>query len=370
MNKRLLIVFLFFNLSGTQAQPTKINLVVGTYTNSCSSSGIYVYEFDSHNAQLRLKKVSDSLANPSYLSLSKDQKFVYAVNESGSKSTVSALSFDAQSGKTRLINRQDAKGADPCYLINDDNHIIVANYSSGNIAVFPKNPDGSIGEAKQLVQHYGSGKNVQRQQKPHVHMVFFSPDKKFVLSNDLGNDKLYVYKYDPKAAQAVLSLKDSVAVRAGSGPRHLSFSHNGKWVYLLQELDGRLTSFRYEDGVLVQVGETSVVDSAFKGAISAADIHISPNGRFLYATNRGDANTISVFRILSKGKKLRFLSQQSTLGRGPRNFAIDPSGSFLLVAHQYSNNIVVFKINKRNGSLSDTSKRVDICAPVCLQFAQ
>jgi 6-phosphogluconolactonase len=246
--------------------------------------------------------------------------------------------------------------------------VIVANYSGGNISVFGKKQDGGLTEAKQVIQHFGKGANADRQEKPHVHMVYFSPDKKYVLSNDLGNDKIYVYNYNPTATTDVLTLKDSVSVTAGSGPRHLTFSKNGKFVYLLQELDGALTTFGYADGELTKINETSILAKDYKGTFSSADIHVSPNGKFLYASNRGEANTISIFKILRKGK-LESKGQISTLGKGPRNFVIDPTGKFLLVAHQYTNDIMIFKIHKRKGTLKDTGKKIDLCSPVCLVFS-
>lgn len=369
MKKVCLFLLLISSVASIQAQKNKVNLLVGTYTNKCYSKGIYVYEFDTNNAQIRLKKSSDSIVNPSYLSLSKDEKFIYAVNENGGESTVTSLKFDAVSGKASFLNKESSKGADPCYIINDDKNVIVANYSGGNISVFGKNEDGSITEAKQVIQHYGKGVNADRQEKPHVHMVCFSPDKKYVLSNDLGTDKVYVYSYNPTATSEVLTLKDSVSVKAGSGPRHLTFSKKGKYVYLLQELDGSLTTFGYADGKLTQISETTILANDFKGALGSADIHVSPKGKFLYASNRGDANTISIFKILRKGK-LKSKGQVSTLGKGPRNFAIDPTGKFLLVGHQYTNDIVIFKINKRKGTLTDTGKKIDLCSPVCLVFAK
>lgn len=367
MKKVYVFLLLIAFIDSIQAQKNIHNLIVGTYTNSCSSRGIYVYEFNSEKAQLRLKKSSDSIASPSYVSLSKDGKFMYAVNENGKESTVSALGFDQASGKPSLINQVSSKGADPCYLINDDNNVIVANYSGGNIAVFGKNADGSLTEAKQVVQHHGKGLNADRQEKAHVHMVYFSPDKKYVLSNDLGEDKIHVYSYNPTSSSDVLTLKDSVSVTPGSGPRHLKFDKKGKYVYLLQELNGEITSFSYKDGKLTKVSETTILAKDFKGSFSAADIQISPNGKFLYASNRGEANNISVFKIKKKGK-LELKGQTGTLGKGPRSFAIDPAGKFLLVGHQYTNNIVIFKINKRKGTLTDSGKSFDLCSPVCLIF--
>jgi len=369
MKKVYSLLLLITTVATIQAQKNIHNLIVGTYTNSCSSRGIYVYEFNSDKAQIRLKKSSDSISSPSYVSLSKDGKFIYAVNENGKESKVSALRFDPESGKPSLINQVDSKGADPCYLINDDNNVIVANYSGGNIAVFGKNADGSLTEAKQVIQHHGKGTNPDRQEKAHVHMVYFSPDNKYVLSNDLGTDKIHIYNYNPTGTTDVLTLKDSISVTPGSGPRHLKFSKDGKFVYLLQELNGGITYFSYNDGRLTKVFETSILAKDFKGTFSSADIQISPNGKFLYASNRGEANNISVFKIKKKGK-LQLKGQTGTLGKGPRSFVIDPSGKFLLVGHQYTNNIVIFKINKKKGTLKDSGKSFDLCSPVCLIFSE
>jgi 6-phosphogluconolactonase len=248
--------------------------------------------------------------------------------------------------------------------------VITANYSSGSISVFGKNSDGSLTEVKQVVQHFGKGINTKRQEKPHVHMVYFSPDKKYVLANDLGTDKVYVYQYNPNGGNEILKLKSTVSVNPGGGPRHLTFSKNGKFVYLLQELDGEITVFSYSNGILKKVDEATVLSKDFKGTFfSAADIHISPDGKFLYATNRKEANDISIFKTLKKGK-LKFEGRTSTLGDGPRNFAIDPSGNFLLVAHQYTNEVVIFKRNKKTGLLTDTGKKIELCSPVCLVFTK
>lgn len=368
--KNLYVILLsIFALSAVQAQKNKFNLIIGTYTNSCDSKGIYVYDFDSNTAQSHFKNASEKIVNPSYLTVSGDNKFVYSVNENGPESRISSFKFNHTTGKLDFINSQNSKGADPCYIINDDKNVIVANYSGGNISVFGKNSDGSITEAKQVVQHFGKGINAKRQESPHVHMVHFSPDKKYVLVNDLGTDKVYSYHYNPNSASEVLQLKDSVAVKAGSGPRHLTFSKDGKWVYLLQELDGTLTVFSYSNGILKKVSETSIISKDFKGDIGSADIHISPDGKFLYATNRGTANDISIFKILKNGK-LESKGQTSTLGKGPRNFVIDPTGNFLLVAHQYSNDIVIFKRDKITGTIKDTGKRIALCSPVCLVFTK
>ena len=369
MKKIYIILISIFAFSLVQAQQNKFNLVVGTYTTPCESKGIYVYDFDSNTGDVTLKSTSENTLNPSYLTLSNDNKKVYAVNQNDESSTVSSFAFDSLSGQLILRNQQDSKGARPCYIINDDKNVLTANYASGSISVFGKNADGSITEAKQVVQHFGKGVNPKRQLSPHVHMLCFSPDKKYVLASDLGTDGIYVYQYNPSSNNETLVLKDSIAVKPGSGPRHFTFSKDGKYVYLLQELDGGLTSFSYTNGTLKKVFETSILSKDFKGDIASADIHISPDGKFLYATNRGTANDISIFKLLKKGR-LELMGHTSTLGKGPRNFAIDPTGNYLLVGHQHSNEVVIFKRDKSTGSLTDTGKRIPLCSPVCLVFSK
>lgn len=369
MKKIFTILLSILALATMQAQENKFNLIIGTYTKSCESKGIYVYEFDSNKGDFKLKSNTENILNPSYLTVSNDSKFVYSVSENDKKSSVSAFGFNSKSGKLDFINYQNPNGLNPCYIINDEKNVITANYSSGSISVLGKNNDGSIGEVKQVVQHVGKSINTKRQEAPHAHMVYFSPDKKYVLANDLGTDKVYLYQYNPNSATEVLQLKSSIAVKPGSGPRHLTFSKDGKFVYLLQELDGTVTSFSYADGSLKKVIETTVVAPNFNGDIGAADIHVSPDGKFLYATNRGTANDISAFKILKNGK-LEFVQRTSTLGKGPRNFNIDPTGNFLLVGHQYTNTIVIFKRDKKTGILTDTGKKMELCSPVCLVFTK
>ncbi len=369
MKKIYLVLFSALSLTTGKAQ-NKFNLLVGTYTNTCQSNGIYVYEFDASSGDFKLKNSSENVVSPSYLSVSADNKFVYAVNENGNQSAVSAFGYDSVSGKLKFLNTNDALGADPCHLINDDKNVIVANYSGGNIVVFKKKADGSITEVQQLIQHEGKGPNAARQEKAHVHMVVFSPDKKFVLSNDLGLDKVFIYKYNPDSKNEMLTLKGSVDVKPASGPRHLTFSKDGKFVYLVQELDGTLTTLSYDKaGNLKVIAETSILPKGFTGGTGAAAIKISPDGNFLYVSDRVDANAISVYKILKDGK-IELVEQQSTLGKGPRDFAIDPTGNYLLLGHQYTNDIVIFKRNKTTGKIEDTGKRIELCSPVGLVFTK
>lgn len=369
MKKISLLLFAIFLTISVNAQDKIYNLIIGTYTNSCESKGIYVYDFSTDSGDFSLKATTENVINPSYLTVSQGNDFVYSVNENGKESTVSSFGFNPKSGKLNFLNKQETNGADPCYIINDDKNVISANYSGGNITVFGKNADGSLTKAKQIIQHSGKSLNEKRQESAHVHMTYFSPDKKFVLVNDLGMDKILMYKYDKNASKDVLTLKETIDTKKGSGPRHLVFSNDGKFVYVLHELDGSLTTYKYKNGSLKFLQETTVVAKDFHDETSAADIHISPDGKFLYATNRGDANTINTFAINKKGT-LDLVNQIDTKGKGPRNFVIDPTGKFLLVGHQYTNNVMIFKIDKTTGKLSDTGKRIELCSPVCLVFAK
>lgn len=354
-------------LLSVQSRAQQHQLIVGTYTNSGKSEGIYVYDFDAKTGDTKQKSIAKGVENPSYLTVSADNKFVYSVNEAAANSAASAFSFNGQTSELKFLNKQSV-GADPCYIIADKNNVITANYSGGSATVVGINPNGSLGAVKQVIQHSGKSVNTQRQNSPHVHMVLFTPDHKFVLINDLGTDKVYIYKYNPKSATEVLTLHDTVAVSPGSGPRHLTFSKNGKFAYLLKELNAGVTVFSYKDGSLKKIQETKLTDEGFAGENGAADIHLSPDGKFLYASNRGSENNITVFAIGNKGL-ISKTSQVSTLGKGPRNFVIDPSGKYLLVGHHQSNNVVIFERNASDGSLKDTGKRIEVGAPVCLVFA-
>ena len=349
------------------SQDNKTKLLIGTYTNTCKSDGIYIYDFNTETADFKLKSSSKSIVNPSFLALSSDKKTVYSVNENGDASSVSAFDYTSKTSSLKFKNALPSEGNDPCHIITDDKNVMIANYSGGNIAVFGKNPDGSLSKVKQTIKHYGNSSNQQRQEKPHVHQLHFSPDNKYVLATDLGTDFIHIYKYDQNRDDKPLELYKVKKVKVGSGPRHLTFSNDGKFVYLVQELTGLVSAFSYQDGDLNLLQETSLLEKKFVGETSAADIHISPDGIFLYATNRGTANTISCFKIKEDGT-LKLVQTISTLGKGPRNFAIDPSGNFVLVAHQYSNEVVVFRRNKTKGTLTDTNQRIKVCSPVCLVF--
>lgn len=366
MKKSLIILTLLSITLITNAQ--QYNLLIGTYTNKGNSEGIYVYDFNTKTGESKIRS-SVKTTNPSFLAISKDKKFVYSVNETGKSSEVSSFNFNALNGELAFLNKQPTNGADPCYILADDKNVFSANYSGGSISVFGLNTDGSLTSAKQIVQHSGKSIDAKRQLSSHVHQVQFSPDKKYLISTDLGEDQIYIYRYHPSSADEVLTLSKVIKTNVGTGPRHLVFSKNGKFAYLAHEFNGSITAFNYTDGNLTKLQEIGTTEKEFKGKIDGADIHISPDGKFLYETNRGDLNTISLFSIARNGK-LSFIETIPTLGKGPRNFTIDPSGKFLLIAHQYTNDVVIFNRNLNTGILTDSGKRINVGAPVCLLFSK
>ncbi|WP_183565881.1 lactonase family protein [Mucilaginibacter sp. SP1R1] len=350
--------------------PSTYDLVIGTYT-SGSSKGIAIYRFYAENGRLAYLSQIDDVSNPSYLTLSKNNKFIYAVNES-TKGEVSSFSFEPKTGKMALINKQPSEGADPCYIAVDkaQKNIFVANYSSGVVTVLPLNKDGSIGKAIQTLHDAGHGPNKERQEAAHAHMAILTPDEKFVLYNDLGTDKVNVLRYRPSNKEPLVPASTPfVSVTPGDGPRHIDFSLDKKHVYLITEMGSNVHVFDYDNGTLKPKQTITLLADGFKGQTAGAAIHVSPDGRFLYASNRLETNELIVYSINQETGELTFVQRQSSFGKNPRDFAIDPTGKFLLVANQNSDSIFVFRIDNATGRLTPTGFKLDIGNPVCLKFA-
>lgn len=350
--------------------PKTFDLVVGTYT-SGTSKGISVYRFYAESGRLAYLSQIDGVSNPSYLTVSADNKFVYAVNEND-QGEVSAFSFDPKVGALKFINKQSTLGGSPCYVSVDkaNKSLFVANYSGGNIAVLPLNDDGSIAAAVQTIRDPGHGPNKERQEKAHVHTAVLSPDEKYVLYTDLGTDKLNIARYKAGKDNPLTPANPAfVSVAPGAGPRHIDFSLDKKTLYLITEMGSSVIAFDYNGGKLKQKQTISLLADGFKGNTGAADIHVSPDGKFLYASNRGDANDISVFAIDPQTGGLTFVQRKSINGKGPRNFVIDPTGNFLLVANQNSDTVFVYRLDKATGRMIAIVSKIDIGNPVCLKFA-
>lgn len=355
--------------SRTEKSSQELTLLVGTYT-SGESKGIYSFRFDEETgAHVPLGEAV--VGNPSYLTPSADGRFVYAVSEfNDERAAVYAFAFDKENGVFRLLNAQKTGGEDPCYLTTDGKYVITANYSGGSISVFPIAGDGSLFPACQLLQFEGSGADPERQEKPHLHCVRITPDSNYLYANDLGTDRLYKYVIDPKAnarEKTPLLKAGTPAVyrmQAGSGPRHLVFSPNGKYAYSINEIGGTVDAFRYAGGNLEAI-QTIVADTV--QVRGSGDIRISPDGRYLYASNRLQADGIAIFRIHPEDGTLTRTGYQFT-GVHPRNLAITPNGKYLLAACRDSRVVQVYERNPETGALSYLDKDIPVDRPVCVKF--
>jgi len=363
------LVFIAFGLqSGAQS---RLYLLIGTYTTG-KSEGIYVYDFRSDDAASSRISVTGGIRNPSYLAVSPDNRFVYAVSEiakADSGGLVYSYAFDPVQGKLRPLGSRPSGGDDPCYITVDDQGkwVIAGNYSSGTVQAMCSK-DGILQDNPMLTRHEGSGPDRQRQEKPHVHCTRFSPDNRFLYVADLGTDQVIAYAFRP--SDGSLEKVSSVSVEPGGGPRHLDIHPNGRFAYVLEELKGRVSAYRIDESTGSWTHLQSVPSTApgFSGSAGSADIHMSADGRFLYASNRGDANDIAIFSVNRRNGKIRKVGNQPVLGLAPRNFTLDPSGRYLLVANMRSDQVVIFERNSRTGSLKDTGKRIDVPTPVCLKW--
>lgn len=347
-------------------------LYVGTYT-SGKSEGIYLYGMDPTTGTLtQMSSVKSN--NPSFVVVNPG-RFLYAVNEvselDGKRTGgVSAFAIDAGRANLTFINQQPSEGADPCHLSFDRQrkHLLVANYTGGSVAVLPIQRDGSLGPAIDVKQHEGSGPREQ-QKGPHAHCIKLDSANRFAFAADLGSDKIMIYRFNPLTGKLEPGPQPSATLHPGAGPRHLTFHPSGKYLYVINELDSSLTTFKYDaaKGTLTAFETVSTLPRDFVGTSYCADIHISKSGRFLYGSNRGH-NSIVVFAIDAQTARLSLVQHVSTEGNWPRNFVIDPTGRFLLVANQRSDNVVVFRIDAQTGRLTPTGAGAQIPVPVCLSF--
>lgn len=358
------------NEMNTYNNSSDMYLFAGTYTSESNSKGIYLYKIDTESG--RVDSISMVNAdNPSYLVLSKDEKYLYAVGEDGDNSSVSSFEFEKRLGKLSLINRQPSRGADPCYIEIDDAglNILTANYSGGSISILPIRNDGGISSPISVLEFEGSGPDASRQTKSHLHSVRFTPDNRYLFATDLGADKIYRFNATESVFKGQPSINKSnmieISTPSGMGPRHFDFHPSGKYMYLLGELSGEVLVYDYNDE---SISEKQRVVSDSLGARGAADIHVSPDGKYLYASNRLKGDGISIFSINDDDGKLTKVGYQLT-GKHPRNFAITPNGEFLLVASRDENKIQIFSIDKESGILTNTNNDIKIDKPVCLKFA-
>jgi 6-phosphogluconolactonase len=379
-----LTIFLLIALAATVLTsaagpaPKNFSVYVGTYTDH-GSKGIYAYGFDSSTGKLNSLGLAVESVQPSFVAQAPGGKFLYAVNElenyNGQPTgAVSAFAIERKTGKLSLLNQLASRGQDPAHIVVDHTgkYALIGNYTSGSVAVFPILKNGRLGDISSFVQHQGHSVNPDRQQGPHAHAIAMSPDNRFAVVADLGLDQLLVYSFD--AAKGSLGPEPQIVKAApGAGPRHLVFSSNGRFLYVLNEMQSTIVAYSYSatTGALHEVQTISSLPKDFSGTSTAAEIEIDPSGKFLFASNRISTpsdGSIAVFAIDSGTGRLTHVETDSSGGKTPRNFAIDPTSSWLLAANQDSDNIVNFRIDRKTGHLTRTGEPLQVPSPVCLLF--
>ncbi len=360
--------------SSSTSKSKSFMVYVGTYAKPDQES-IFGYHLNPNTGELSRAWGMKGGENPSYLTLDSKRKFLFAANETTeykySKSgSVSAFSLDAKTGTPTLLNQLPSLGGAPCYITLDKTEklALVANYVGGNVSIFPVQANGNLDAASDVKQHSGTGFDKKRQTSPHAHCIIPSPDNKFVFAVDLTLDKIFSYKLETGTAKLIAQPKPAFVTKPGAGPRHLTFHPNGRFAFLINELNSTMVALNYNaaSGSFTEIQAVSTLPEDFKEASYCADVHVSPDGKFLYGSNRGH-NSIVVFAITPDSGKLTLVQHVDTGGKWPRNFTLDPTGQILLVANQNTNNIVTFRVDKQTGQLTPTGVNIEVPSPVCLK---
>lgn len=357
-------------------EPAGILAFVGTYTTLESfvqgkAEGIVTLRLDPATGAFRQIAVTPNIVNPSYLAIHPSRRYLYAVNEiyTAEGGGVSAFAIDAGSGALTFLNRQPSHGGAPCHIIVDrqGRHLLLTNYQTGSVAVFPLEADGRLAPASDVVQHAGSSVNPQRQQGPHAHSINLDPSNRYALVCDLGMDKVLVYRYDAERGRLTPHDTPWAESRAGAGPRHLDIHPSGRWVYVINELDLTVDAFAFDRdaGTLRHTQRVPTVPDGVTGSRSTADIHCAPSGKFVYGSNRGH-DSIAAFAVDEQTGHLTPLGQTPTQGRTPRNFVIDRTGTWLFAANQDSDTIVTFRLDPHTGALEASGLVASVPTPVCV----
>lgn len=364
----ILITAAILSAYGSSDNKREVTLFVGT-AQPAEKPGILIYAFDQNNGSFSLKNEVKGISNPTYLAIGKDGKYLYSVSENdNSDAALYAYSYDPQTWTLTLLNTQKTDGAAPCYVWVDPRNTLAAtaNYNGGSVSLFPIKSDGKL-DAVEMIQYSGGNPASERQSRPHLHSIYSTPDQKQLLANDLGCDKVYAFDLVADANghyKAVQKEDATLQLPAGEGPRHTAFHPDGKFAYIIGELSGNVTALKYEDGRLTPF-QTVKADTL--NASGSADIHITPDGRFLYASNRLKGDGIAIFSINQNNGRLTKVGYQLT-GIHPRNFAISPNGKYLLCACRDSNSIEIYRIDPASGLLDNTGKAIKVTKPMCVKF--
>jgi len=371
------VLFAAVALGADRASGSDYLAYIGTYTQK-NSKGIYVFRLNSSTGKLTPLGLAAETTSPSYLAIHPNHRFLYAVAEvnnfGGQKSgAVSAFSIDRSTGKLTLLNQVSARGSGPCHVMVDPTGktLLVANYDSGSVAALPVGQDGRLREASAAIQHHGTSVNPERQEGPHAHCINNSPDNRFVLAADLGLDQVLVYRFDPARGSLAPNDPPFGKTPPGAGPRHFAFHPNGRFVYVINEIQCTASTFSYDAqrGALKLLATVSTVPKDYKVTKddSTAEIRVHPSGKFVYGSNRGP-DSIAVFSVDSTTGTLHPIEYVSTQGKTPRGFNIDPTGSYLIAGNQDSDSLVVFRIDQKTGRLTPTGQKLEAYAPVDVEF--
>ncbi|MDI1305490.1 MAG: lactonase family protein [bacterium] len=347
---------------------------VGSYNSDKNKEGIYVFQLDTLTGNLKKITSVKNILNPSYLTVSPNGKYIFACTETKTPNagSVSSFEFKPQNKTLTFINSQKSGGENPVYLSVHKNEkwLVNANYTQGSVSVYPITTDGKINPIAQNFSYSEGSINKERQDRSHVHSAVFSPNYDFIFLPDLGADKIRSYRFDCTKEQPLSENQyPFTQTTLGSGPRHFTFHPDGKFAYCVEELTGTISVYKYEDGILDAIQRINAHSEEFKEGFNSGDIHISPDGRFLYASNRGEENNIAIFSIESNGR-LKTIGYQSTFGKTPRIFTIDSTGKFLIVANQSSGDVIVFKRNSVTGLLKKSGTEIKVENASCVQIKQ
>jgi 6-phosphogluconolactonase len=358
----------FFGFS----QQKNYDLLLSGYTPTSADKGISIYRFDSETGKVSLLSQVEGSLNPDFLAISNDNKVVYACNvgvKNSDEGEVSAFKFDKATGKLKLINKVAGGGTNPVHISIDkeNKNVLVSYYSSGSVSVLPINKDGSLGAVSQNIQYNGSGPH-KNQKGPHVHMSMFSDDGKTVFVADLGTDKINIYNYDNTKTQPLTPANPAVELTSpADGPRHMEFSPDKKFLYVIQELSAYVRVYKFNEGKLTFVQTINIMPEGYDKN-GAADVHLSPDGNFLYASVRGTADKVVLYSVNKQNGKLSYIERYD-VSKAPRGFTIDPTGNFLISAGQDGNKIDFFKIDKATGKLTLMDTKIDLPQITCLKWA-
>jgi 6-phosphogluconolactonase len=348
---------------------------IGSY-NKARGKGIHAFRFDAAAGRLTSMGQATEAVNPTFVTASSDGRFLYATKEvtrhEGRKSgAVKAFAIDRKTGKLRFLNEVASGGTIPCYVALDrtGRYAMVANYGSGSVEVIEVRRDGRLGKVTAFDQYAGSSVNPQRQEGPHAHSINLSPDNRFAIAADLGLDKVFLYRFDAMTGALAPNRPAYAVVNPGSGPRHIAFARNGRFVYVIGEMKSNITTFSYDAarGILRKLQTVSTLPKGYGKQSDCAEVAVSPSGKFVYGSNRGH-DSIAVFAADPKKGTLTPVERVPSGGRCPRHFAIDPTGRYLLVANQESDAVAVFAVDRKTGRLTPTGEVAAVSSPACVRF--